>query len=166
MTAALHEVTTRFLPPVLEAAGKDLFVYGVEFLPLALSANRQSAQFEVAEDSAFLIVAGAAFKTTSADATLATDMLALVNVYVASSRQQIVQPTQPGGNDPPLENWFGSGQAPMYWSIPKIIRPGETVVVQLTNLEATARNYRLSFLGCHLYRSRVADPWSYFRKDW
>ena len=165
MPAAFPD-TLAYLPPNLEAAGKDPMVYGVEYLPLAVSAIRQRAQFVVAEDAAFLIVAAAAFKTTDTDGTLAGDMLALVNVSLASSRQSIIQTTQPGQNLPPLENFFGSGQQPMYWSVPKIIRPGEIVVVELTNLEATARNYRLSFFGCHLYRARVNDPWAWTRGRW
>jgi hypothetical protein len=81
----------------------------------------------------------------------------------ASSQQQIIQPTAMLANDSPLDNWFGTGQAWCYWSYPMCVRPTETWVVQLTNLEATARNYRLSFIGAKLYRSRTVDPWAFCR---
>lgn len=152
------------LPPRLVGAGRELVVYGVEFLPLAVSANRQAASFKVEEDHAFLIVAMNAFLTTADNAAIALqEMRALVTIYHESDRQQVIQPTVPLANDAPLENLFGSGQAWNYLSYPWIVRPNDTVTVLLSNLEATARNYRLSFIGCRIYRSRAVDPWAYFR---
>jgi hypothetical protein len=149
------------LPPPLLHAPKDFFVYGVEFLPLAISANRQSATFQVQEDSAFLIIAAARLYLTSADAIVASDQaLALVNVIDSGSGRSLIAQTT-GGNDQPIDNWFGTGKNPAYWPFPKILRPSSVVTVQLTNLEATARNYRLSFIGFKIFRSGATDPFGF-----
>lgn len=169
MTAATNPVLdprglVPFLPPKLEAAGHDFGIYGVEFLPLGVSA-RASATFTVAEDHAFLIVAANALLTTADNAIITPqEFLALVTLYRQGGPKANTQATVPGANDSPMDNWFGTGKQWAYWGLPYILAPHETLVVTLTNLEATARNYRLSFIGCRLYRSAVMDPWD-FAKD-
>ncbi len=149
------------LPPPLLTAPKDFFVYNIEFLPLAISAVKQPATFQVQEDSAFLIVAAARLYLTSADAIIAGDQaLSLVNVIDSGSGRSIIAQTT-AGNDSPLDNWFGTGKNPAYWPFPKILRPNSVVTVQLTNLEATARNYRLSFIGFKIFRSPANDAFAF-----
>ena len=149
------------LPPPLLTAPKDFFVYGCEFLPLAASAVKASATFQVQEDSAFLIVAAARLYLTNADAIIASDQaLALVNVIDSGSGRSLIAQTT-AGNDSPIDNWFGTGKNPAYWPFPKILRPNSVVTVQLTNLEATARNYRISFIGFKIFRTGANDPFSF-----
>jgi hypothetical protein len=149
------------LPPPLLTAPKDFFVYGCEYLPLAISAVKQAASFQVQEDSAFLIVAAARLYLTNADAIIASDQaLALVNVIDSGAGRSLISQTT-AGNDSPIDNWFGTGKNPAYWPFPKILRPNSVVTVQLTNLEATARNYRLSFLGFKIFRTGANDPYSF-----
>ena len=149
------------LPEPLLRNPKDFFVYNVEFLPLAVSAVKATATFQVQEDSAFLIVAAARLYLTNADAVIAGDQaLALVNVIDSGSGRALIAQTT-AGNDSPIDNWFGTGKNPAYWPFPKILRPNSVVTVQLTNLEATARNYRLSFLGFKIFRSTAADSFAF-----
>jgi len=148
------------LPAPLLAAPKDFFVYGCEFLPLAASV-RQNAAFQVNEDSAFLIVAAARLYLTDANAIIAGDQaLALVNIIDSGSGRSLISQTT-AGNDSPLDNWFGTGKNPAYWPFPKILRPNTQVTVQLTNLEATARNYRLSFIGFKIFRDSANDAFAF-----
>ena len=107
------------------------------------------------------IVAAARLFLTSADAVIAGDQaLALVNVIDSGSGRSLIAQTT-AGNDSPLDNWFGTGKNPAYWPFPKILRPNSVVTVQLTNLEATARNYRLSFIGFKIFRSGANDAFSF-----
>lgn len=167
MTAAARPLPPSLvpvLPPKLAAAGQEFCVYGTEYLPLQANAVRQQASFKVGEDHAFLIVAAARLYLTEGNAIIANDeALALVTMGPVSSSQQLIQPTAPLVNDSPVDNWFGIGKAWSYWSYPFCVRPNETFVVALTNLEAVARNYRLSFIGAKLYRSRGVDPWAWAR---
>lgn len=150
------------LPDKLLAAPKDFFVYNCEFLPLGVSAIRQASTFQIQEDSAFLIVAAARSYLTNADAIIAGDQpLALVDVVDSGSGRSLIAQTQPGGNDSFLGNWFGTGLNPAYWPFPKILRPNSVVTVRLTNLEATARNYRLSFIGFKIFRDPSSDPFAF-----
>jgi hypothetical protein len=175
MTAALalHDPTVEFLPPPLRDAGKEIGIYGVEFIPIEArgAAGRLRASFKVEEDHAFLITQGAVFYTQAVtDAPVgvpaATPIPALVTMGMLDSEQRIIQPTVPGANDSPIDNWFGVGQEPCYWSVPKLLPPNAIFFVELTNLEAAARNYRLSFIGIRIYRARSIDPFSFCRKGW
>jgi hypothetical protein len=122
---------------------------------------KQAATFAVQEDSAFLIVAGARLYLDSSDGVIAGDQaLALINVIDSGSGRSLIAQTT-AGNDSPIENWFGTGKNPAYWPFPKILRPNSVVTVQLTNLEATARNYRLSFLGFKIFRSGSVDAFNF-----
>lgn len=173
MTAALLDPTVELLPPPLRDAGKELGIYGVEFIPIEArgAAGRLRATFKVEEDHAFYITHGAVCYTQAVtDATvgppLTTPIPALVTMGVVGSADRIIEQTQPLANDSPLDNWFGFGQRPCYWSLPKLLPPNTLFFVELTNLEAVARNYRLSFIGIRIYRARSIDPFSFCRKGW
>ncbi len=173
MTAAPWDPTVEFLPPPLREAGKEIGIYGVEFIPIEARGptGRLRASFKVEEDHAFLITQGAVFYTQAAtDAPVGvpanTPIPALVTMGTLDSNQQIIQPTMPGANNSPIDNWFGFGKQPCYWSLPKLLAPDATFAVELTNLEAAARNYRLSFIGIRLYRARSIDPFSFCRRGW
>lgn len=168
MTAApLDRTRLAFLPPTVEPAPQDFFIYGVEFLPLAANAVRQVAVFEVDEDHAFLIVAGAREYLTNADAIVANDQaLANISFAIIGSGRGFNQATRPLLNDVPIDNWFGTGKNPCLWMWPIILPPNTRFQVALTNLEAVSRNYRISFIGCKLYRVAAMDPWAYFRTGW
>jgi hypothetical protein len=168
MTAAVNPAINPrglvpFLPPKLQAAGQDFGIYGVEFLPLGSLARAQQS-FKVEQDHAFLIVAANAFLTTADDvAVTPQEMRALVTMWRLSGPKAAVQPTDPGINDAPLENWFGSGQQWCFWSLPYVMGPSDSLIVTLTNLERTPRNYRLSFIGARCWRSAVMDAYDFCR---
>lgn len=175
MTAATlgpTDLLKPFLPPRVQAAPQDFGIYGVEFLPLAGAAVRQQATFTVEEDHAFLIVAASVLYTTGDDqvvgAGVGTPIPALVTLRTLVSGRQFTQHIVRGANmdDSPIDNWFGTGKSWMYWSLPVILQPKDTFVVLLTNLEAVAHNYRLSFIGARLYRKPSMDPWAFFRGGW
>lgn len=173
MTAALLDPTVELLPPPLRDAGKEFGIYGVEFLPIEARgpAGRLRARFEVDENHAFLITHGAVFYTQAGtDAPVGvpadTPIPCLITMGLLDSNQQMIQPTMPGANNSPLDNWFGDGKQPMAWSVPKLLPPNGIFAVELTNLEAAARNFRLSFLGIRIFRSRAADPFGFCRNGW
>lgn len=173
MTAALLDPTVELLPPPLRDAGKELGIYGVEFIPIEARgpAGRLRASFKVEENHAFLITQGAVFYTqagtdVAVGPPFTTPIPSLVTMGELGSNRQIIQRTMPGANNSPIDNWFGFGQAPMYWSLPVLLRPNAVWAVELTNLEAAARNYRLSFIGIRIYRARSVDPWAFCRNGW
>jgi hypothetical protein len=172
VTAALIDPTVQLLPPKLEAAAQEFGIYGVEFLPLPAAASppRSTQVFEVDEDHAFLIVAANVSYLSNANAVIGpadgTPIPALVTMGLQGAARQIIQQTIPRANDSPIDNWFGTGKQWCYWPMPVIVPPGRAWVVQMTNLEAVTRNFRLSFIGARLWRSRVVDPWGWCRDGW
>jgi hypothetical protein len=157
------------LPEPLLSAPKDFFIYTVPFgigglgVQLAISAVNQTAAVQVQDDSAFLIVAGARAYLTSANAAIAGDQaLALISVVDSGSGRQLVGAGgQTGGSQTYIENWFGTGKNPAFWPYPKIVKPNSTLTVSLTNLEATARNYEIAFIGFKIFRTGAMDPYAF-----
>ena len=172
MTATLIDPQVQYLPPPLDTAAQEFAIFGVEYLPLPANTAppKRTAFFDTDEDSAFLIVAANVLYTSNADAVIGpaatTPIPALVTMGMLGSSRRIIEPTRPLANDSPIDNWFGTGKQWCYWPLPILIPPSATWVVQMTNLEAVTRNFRLSFIGAKLYRSAVVDPWAFCRNGW
>jgi hypothetical protein len=132
------------LPTAMWDKQKDFFIYSVEFLPLAVSATA-TQPIAIQSDSHFLVefITGVVTDTTNATFIANVPELALITDS-GSGRQFMDRPIH-------WNNVFGTAQLPSVLPFPKIINAGSTVTVQLTNLEATARNVRIAFLGFKVF---------------
>lgn len=142
------------LPPKLLLAPKDHFTYVAEFLPLGISATA-TVQTQIEQESAFVIVGGVRVFTDTSNAAIAGDFApALVTIRDASSGRLLMNSAVH------IENLFGTAKEPIFWPYPKILKPNTILSTTLQNLEATARNYRLGYLGFKCYRSESMDEFA------
>ncbi|MGH7166468.1 MAG: hypothetical protein ACREIS_13195 [Nitrospiraceae bacterium] len=134
-----------WLPRSLWRKVKDFFVYSSDFIPLA-AGGTATQDIAVQADSDFVIIAGVRVYTTTGDVAIAGDFFpALVTIRDSGSGRQLM--------DRPVhaQNLFGTAQLPAYWPFPKLIRASSTVSTTLQNLEATARNIRISYWGFKVF---------------
>lgn len=116
----------------------------VNITPLAASLA-QSGDFKVDGATWFCILGAVATVRDTTNATILTNVPQLVQIQDQTQNLNFYsQPTD-------FMNVFGTGQEPAWWSLPRIINPAGTVQVTLTNLEATARNVRITFKGFKIY---------------
>ena len=132
------------LPVEMWDKQKDYFIYSIEFLPLAASGSA-TAQVNIQSDSHFLIELITGVVTDVTNATFLANVPELVNLTDSGSGRNFF--------DKPVHwnNLFGTAQLPGVLPFPKIINAGSTLTVGLTNLEATARNVRISFIGFKVF---------------
>jgi len=137
------------LPRELLDRQRDFFVYTADFLPLAAGAT---TPFETAiqADSDFLCIAGVRQVLTTAAPPVGVPVsLQTVQLIDTGSGRTL------SDRAVPLDNWFGTGQLPMYWPSPKLFRASSTITTTLTNLDAaTAFTIRISFLGFKIFGYR------------
>lgn len=133
-----------WLPRELWGLEKDFFIYTANFLPLAISATA-TTDIAIQSDSDFVIVACVQLVLTDADAGPALQPLATVTLLDAGSGRQLMDRAVA------VENLYGTAQRPAYLPMPKLIKRASTFSTTLTNLEATARNYRLSYWGFKIF---------------
>lgn len=133
-----------WLPRKLWRRAKDFFVYSAEFIPLALSAT---ATFETAiqADSDFLCVAVSRLVTAVDNTTFIANVPQLVTIFDAGSGRNLMDRAIH------IDNIMGTGQLPSYWPMPKIFRANSTITTTVQNLEATARNVRIAYLGFKVF---------------
>lgn len=132
------------LPTAMWDKQKDFFIYTVEFLPLAASATA-SQSVNVQSDSHFLIEFVTGTVTDVANAVFVASPPELILITDSGSGRQFM--------DRPVHwlNLFGTAQLPGVLPFPKIINAGSTISVQIQNLEAVARNVRISFIGFKVF---------------
>lgn len=137
------EVADQFVPVQLRGRDKDAFIYSVEFLPLAASGTA-TGNISIQADSGFLAMDLVRVVTDTLDTTFLTNAPALVNVADAGSGRNLM--------DRPVhvDNLLGTVQLPGRW-YPRFFSASSTIIVQIQNLEATARNYRISFIGFKIF---------------
>ena len=123
---------------------KDFFVYSIEFVPLAASAT-STTSIQIQADSAFLITMGTVVVTDTTNATFISNIPELILITDAGSGRQLSDKAVH------MNNLFGTAQLPAVWPFPKIMAPSSTLAATLQNLEATARNVRLSFWGFKVF---------------
>lgn len=133
------------LPPAVISLPKDFFMYGTDFVPLGASATVTN-NIVIQADSAFLIldVVGVATDTANT-AAVGPPVPQLVRVRDEGSGRDLMN------HAVHFDNFFGTGQLPSYLPYPKILKPRTTLSVTLQNLEATARNVRIDFVGFKLF---------------
>jgi hypothetical protein len=133
-----------WIPRALWRRLKDFFIYGVDFLPLALSATA-TRDIAIQADSDFLIVAGVRLYSTNVDGPITTPSIATVQIVDSGSGRSLFNQPQH------VDNVFGTAQLPAYWPMPKLVRMSSTLSTTLSNLEAVARNYRLAYWGFKVF---------------
>lgn len=132
------------LPTEMWDKQKDYFIYSLEFLPLAAS-GIAAAAVNIQSDSHFLIELITGVATDVTNATFIANVPELVNMTDSGSGRNFF--------DKPVHwnNLFGTAQLPGVLPFPKVINAGSTLTIQLTNLEATARNVRISLIGFKVF---------------
>lgn len=141
------------LPRVLWGKVKDFFGYTVNFTGtniLAASAT-QTLQTTIQNDSAFVIIAAVAVVTDSADTTQITFVPQTVQIQDQSAGRNFFDSATH------FHNVYGTAQAPAYWTLPRLVKAGATLSTTLANLEAFARNVRISYLGFKIFNQDVTN---------
>ncbi|MFA6118259.1 MAG: hypothetical protein WC729_30010 [Sphingomonas sp.] len=129
-----------WLPPQFWRTIKEFYTYGVNFLPIAASGtSTETISIQGSTDFVLLYVAMTA--TSEDNLTPLAFAPALVQLRDASSGNDLFQTPQH------VENVFGTGREPGILAVPYFLRANSALQVTLQNLEAVARNYRLSFIG-------------------
>ena len=141
---------TDLLPSELKRRAKQFFVYSVEFLPLGASATATQT-FVSQGDSAFIAVgATGQSRDTGTGAAQADRPFTMAMLSSGSGRQ-----LQDRAQD--FDNIVGTAQLPSIWPAPYILAPSSTFSVTLTNLIATARNVRISFVGFKVFNTDMGQ---------
>lgn len=144
---ALASVMSQNLPAGLRERARDFFAYTIDFIPLAATTTT-TQDVNIQSDSDFVIGAAVATVTDTANTTRLAFVPQLVQLFSAASGRNLFS----GATH--FENIFGTAQEPAIWPIPKLLAAGSTFSAQLQNLEATARNVRLAFLGFKIFNFR------------
>jgi hypothetical protein len=132
------------IPPKFQHRLKDMFAYVADFLPLTASLT-QTQPISIQSDSDFVIVAGVAVVTDTANAVRITFVPQLVQLQDQGSGRNLFS------SQTHFNNVFGTAEEPAYWPQPKVLIRGSTFAVQLQNLEATNRNVRIAFMGFKVF---------------
>lgn len=138
------------LPEELWDKQKDFFGYtatftGANVLPASASATVSTS---IQSDSAFIIVGASLLASDITDAAALGYVPQTVQISdQASGRTFFDAPTA-------VMNVFGSGAQPAYWAMPKLVMPASTISTTLNNLEATARNVRITYWGFKVFNVR------------
>jgi len=141
------------LPRPLWNKAKDFFGYTVNFTGTNILAASASLTLPttVQNDSAFVIIAAVATVTDSTDAVQVTFVPETVQIQdQAQGRTFFDSPTH-------FMNVFGTAQQPAFWTLPRLVKAGSTLATTLQNLEAVARNVRITYLGFKVFNMDVTD---------
>lgn len=122
----------------------DYFSNGFEFLPLAASATDQR-QVVIDGSAAFVVLSAQLVETDTGNTTFLAEWPLLFRIQDGVSGRYL-------SNIPVhASNWFGTGEQPKYWDVPKIFSPNGSITVECQNLEATNRNVRGLFSGFKIF---------------
>ena len=131
----------------LESGSRDFFTYSAFFLPIGASAGAV-VNVPIQADSAFAVMA------------ITGDVRDLVTNETSIATPAMVLLLRDGGTGRVLmdqaqvwPNIIGTAQRPFFLPTPKILKPNSTLVVELTNQAAAARQARISFVGFKIFPS-------------
>lgn len=146
------------LPAWARNRAKDFFGYNVTFLPLA-AGQTLTGTIAIQNDSDFFAIKANIFITDPANANPVDPDSALLLALIkdsGSGRDLMDEPS-------PVASYFGTGQRPGYFPMPKIIRRASTLSTQVQNLDlANGFNVRVSYLGFKVFDFPAdAAPGSY-----
>jgi hypothetical protein len=140
----LFQSYDQFLPDSHKGRPKDFFVYSAEFTPLGASTT-SSFTISIQADSDFLILAGVRVVTDTGNTTFVSNVPQLVTITDTGAGRTFMDRAVH------MDNLFGTAQLPALWPYPKFVQGASALSVTLQNLDATARNVRLSFLGFKIF---------------
>jgi len=120
------------------------FDYEFNFLPLVASAA-QSTQVNINGDSVFFLVSQELTATLTDDTTFLAQLPATFAIKDTGSGVYF--------SSAPLHasNYFGTVQRPKLWTVPPIVAPNSTLLVEAKNLAATAFNIRGALSGIKVF---------------
>lgn len=133
----------------------DPFTFVLNFLPATASATT-TARFTVQNDSAFAICKTAYIASDTSDAAV-SGLQPFGSGGLTSFAPFLVTLTDSGSGRAlsdlgiPIDSWFGTGQRPYLWTIPKLLDPNSTFEAGVQNLSATDRRVRLAFHGYKVF---------------
>jgi hypothetical protein len=134
----------QILPRDLWGKQKDMFIGHLDFTPLAASGT-STLGFNVPADADFVILYGTRIVTDVLNTTFVANVPELVTLQDTGAGRAL------SSSAVHMDEIFGTAQLPAYWAFPKFMRSGSTLSVTLQNLEAVARNVRLSFHGFKVF---------------
>lgn len=126
---------------------RDPFSYNAIFASIApgISANYN---INIQQDADFLIQATMAEARNTTGAVLVAVPNAVVLITDGGSGRQLMD------TDVPIGNLFGNGQFPFVWPQPKVIAARSTLVIRVTNNDATlTMSFKLTFAGVKLFQT-------------
>lgn len=132
------------LPKWVRGKEKRPYTYTADFLPLPASTTR-TVNVNITSDAHFVVLQGKMVVTSSDNLTLLSFPPALCLLTLTSTGRQLESSAVH------VLSMFGTGAEPAYWAYPLLVEAGSTLTVQLQNLEAVDRNYRLSFDGFKVF---------------
>lgn len=137
-------VDTNKLPRAYRGLAQDWFAYTADFLPLAAS-TAQIENVQVSDDAAFCLVKVTFVAASTDNLTRLTFAPALILVQDGSSNRNLADA------ETHIHNLVGTGEQPALVTPPRVFARASTIAVQLRNLEAVARNYRVALVGFKIF---------------
>jgi hypothetical protein len=134
----------QILPRELWRKRKDGFVFHLDFTPLAASGT-STLPVNISADADFVIIYGTRIVTDVANTAFVANVPELVSITDTGAGRGL------SSSAIHVDEWFGTAQLPAYWAYPKFLRANSSLSVTLQNLEAVARNVRLSFHGFKVF---------------
>jgi len=134
------------VPRAYRGLTQDWFTYTADFLPLA-AATAQLENVQVSDDAAFCLVKIAVVATSVDNLTRLTFAPALILVQDGSSNRNLADA------ETHIHNLVGTGEEPAMVTPARVFARASTIAVQLRNLEAVARNYRVALIGFKVFPS-------------
>lgn len=135
------------LPRTLWDKVKEFFGYTANFtgVNVLTASGNVTVQTVVQNDSAFILLGIGGTVTSTDEATRLTYVPQTIQIQDQTAGKNLFdQATH-------FMNVVGTAGEPFYFAIPKLVQPGATLSTTLNNLEATARNVRLTFYGFKVY---------------
>lgn len=143
MAAATYEVTAlsiALLPASYRERAKDFAAYSLEWSPLAASAARAKAQFQVASDVDFVALYATGFVTTTAAPPVDVASPAILINFSVADRQVF-------DKDVRWQTIIGNAGAPFPLPFPLWMPAATTLVGLATDLSTVASVTRVTFHG-------------------
>lgn len=142
------------LPPQFGPWYKNYYAYPTSYLTLGASATTTN-NIAIQNDAYFVLLSATMVETSSTDSTLLTYRPVTVQIFDSSSSANVfAQPIM-------CDEFFGDAQQPGFLAYPYIFLPGGNIAITLVNLEATARNVRLTLHGFKANpRLKMSDVYS------
>lgn len=151
--SVIGEIARRLGYPPSKAAKLfrlDPFDYVINFIPATLSVTT-TGTFTVEADSAFALCQGS-FTVADTNNLFSTNISDipryapfLVNLVDSGSGREL------SNTAAPINAFYGTGEWPCYWPVPKILKPNSVFTVRVQNLLTVNMNVRLVHRGYKIF---------------